>query len=315
MISRITRCDYAILTFAGITAILFIPMPTFVTSSAFGQESGNMTNDNSQTKYESSYSIETSGATRPLTIGTEHHLYHPGETIRVGGSVWADLVEKVENLDLVKIELKDGMGNIVAREEANVSASNGEYSTSLRLLDSAGKGLYTVSTNVEVDADALGIINTITSAALQSSIEIAVAPPEEHKVDAENQEFTVTIASNSGISNFNFNQQDKKISFFVEGDSGTTGITEITIPKRLLSVDMSVFVDQNLVAKEDVLLKSDSETETTFEINYHHSIHRVEVAGTNVVPEFPLATLVMAGSIASVIALFAIMTKRVHTTQ
>jgi hypothetical protein len=178
-------------------------------------------------------------------------------------------------------------------------------------LDSTGKGTYTVTTAIQVDADALGIIKTITSAALQSSMQIAVATPEEHQVSAENQDFTVTIASNSALSDFQFRQQEKKISFLVEGDAGTTGVTEISIPKKLLSGDMSVFVDQNLVTKENVLLKSDTEAQSTFEINYHHSIHRAEIAGTNVVPEFPIAMLAMAASIGSVIAMLVIMRARV----
>ena len=293
-----------------ITIILLIFAPFLVGLPAFAQSTGGSGTSNLSISldYDSSYSLETAEATHPLTIQTEYHLYHPGEAINVKGNLWTELVEKVENLDLVKVELRDGIGNVVAREDANVS-NNGEFSTSLKLLDSAEKGTYTVSANAETDADALGIINSITSAALQSSIQIGVANLEEHQVNAENQDFVVTIASNSGISNFQFNQQDKKISFFVEGDAGTSGIAEITIPKSLLSGDMSVFVDQNLLEKENVLLKSSTEAAATFEINYHHSIHRVEIAGTSVVPEFSAAAIVMAGSIGAALAGLAFATR------
>lgn len=265
--------------------------------------------------YSSSYAIDTGvGVSKPLTINIDQHLYHSGETVQVSGSLWSEIVDRVDILDQLKVEITDGKGNVVAQDDASVT-SDGQYSSSLNLLDSAEAGTYTVETRLELEADALGIIKAITSASLQSSMEFAVANPQDHPVSAESENFTVSIASNSGINDFEFKQQDKKVSFFVEGEAGTTGVTEITIPKRLLSGEMSVFMDQNVVAKEDVLVKSDTATETTFEINYHHSIHRMEVAGTNVVPEFPIAIAVMAASIASIIAAATIMTRKHHSIQ
>jgi hypothetical protein len=66
-------------------------------------------------------------------------------------------------------------------------------------------------------------------------------------------------------------------------------------------------VDGKAVASDsnDVIVTSDTNTETTFEINYHHSEHDVSVTGTNVVPEFPLAMLVMAGAVGSIVAVLA----------
>src|SRR5215510_15507391 len=124
--------------------ILLIFAPFLVGMPAFAQSTGSYGNSNlSISDYDSSYSLETAEATHPLTIQTEYHLYHPGEAINVKGNLWTELVEKVENLDLVKVELKDGAGNVVAREVANVS-NNGEFSLSLKLLDSAVQGSYTV---------------------------------------------------------------------------------------------------------------------------------------------------------------------------
>ena len=261
-------------------------------------------NANITSNYNSSYKVEDPAVIKPVTIGLQNHLYHPGESVQVHGSILMDVVTRIDALDLVKVEIKDNAGNVVARENATVNRADGSYSSSLRLLESAPKGSYVAESRVELEADALGIVQAITSATLQSSIRFAVANPEEYNVSAERQNFTVSVASSSGINDFQFKQSEKRVSFFVEGEAGTEGVTEITIPKALLSGEMSVFMDQNLVKDDDVIVKSETDTATTFEINYHHSIHRMEVAGTNVVPEFPVASLAaITGVIGVIVAL------------
>jgi len=289
-----------ILCAALLIAVSFVSAKTFISIPALAQ---------TETQYQSSYAIPAAEASAPLTVQLENHLYNPGDEVTLKGAVWVEIVNRVDNLNLVKIEVKDSKGNIVVREDASVG-SDGNYSKTFMLLESAEKGTYTLEARVEVDEGALGIIKAITSAALQSSIQFAVASPEEHPVTAENQNFAVSIASNSGVNDFQFKQEEKKVSFFVEGNADTNGVTEITIPKKLLSGKMTVLIDQNVVVQDNVLLKSDTATQTVLEINYKHSIHRVEVAGTNVVPEFPVAIFAMAISIGSVIAAFTLVTRR-----
>lgn len=284
--------------------VIFSGSYFLISTPAYAQnntEGSNQTSGDTEinSSYVLSYPVPTAEIMVPITVDIEHHLYHPGDSVIVSGSVWLELVERVDALEVVKIEMSDGSGNIVARDDANVTAE-GDYTTTLRLLDAAEKGTYTVEARAEVEADALGIVKTLTSAALQSSIQFAVSDRVEHDVDAEGQNFAIWIASNSGVNAFEFQQQEKKVIFFVEGSDGTTGITEITIPKELLSGQMTVLIDQGLVAKENVLLKSDTEAEITFEINYKHSIHRVEVAGTNVIPEFPVTLIMMAAAIGTI---------------
>ena len=276
--------------------------PVLAQSGDYGNVNGE---GGAQAEYATSYELALPDVTKPLTVQIEHHMYNPGDDVKVRGSVWTELVEKVDALNIVKIEAKDGQGNVKAREDATVE-SDGNYTTSFALLDGAQEGTYIVEARIELEADALGIVNAITSAALQTSIEFAVAEPDGHKVIVENQEFTVVISSNSGISELSLNQQDKRVAFFVEGNDGTTGVTEITIPTALLSGEMTVLIDQSVAAEDAVLLKSNTEVETTFEINYKHSIHRVEVAGTNVVPEFPVTWLIMAVTIGSIIGVTAL---------
>ena len=59
----------------------------------------------------------------------------------------------------------------------------------------------------------------------------------------------------------------------------------------------------DLASEGQVLLKSDTENQTTFEVNYSHSIHQIEVTGTTVAPEFPFVALIAAGAVGSALLL------------
>ncbi len=282
----------------------FLSNAAFPSRQALAQ-GGSDDNIDLQVDYESTYPAQTADVTKPLTIELEQHLYHPGDIVAVRGSVWTEMLKQVEALNVVKIEIKDSAGNVVAREEATIVESDGSYSASTRILESAVKGTYGAEGRIELEADALGIVESITSAALQSSMRFAVAAPEDYPVVVEDRNFTVVVASNSGINDFQFKQHEKRISFFVEGESGTKGVTEVTIPKELLGGEMAVFMDQNLVAEEDVIVKSQTAAETTFEINYAHSIHRMEVTGTSAIPEFPIAALAGIAAVIGSVALIS----------
>ena len=72
------------------------------------------------------------------------------------------------------------------------------------------------------------------------------------------------------------------VVFRVEGETGTSGVTQVTIPKAMLSGEMTVMIDGQVVSFEsnDVIVVSDTSAETTFEINYAHSEHEMAVTGT-----------------------------------
>jgi hypothetical protein len=100
-------------------------------------------------------------------------------------------------------------------------------------------------------------------------------------------QFELEITSNSNIGNVEFRQEEKKVSFTVEGETGTRGAAEVTIPKAMLPGEMMmmmVLIDGEVVAAEsnDIIVKSNTETDATFEINYSHSEYTVEVTGTPV---------------------------------
>jgi hypothetical protein len=262
--------------------------------------------------YSKSYAETEADIIRPVTINAENHLYYPGEQVVVSGSVWMEIIESAQTLNVIKTEIKDGRGNVVAMSDAELDRENGKYATTLKIPNNGGSGTYAIESRIELEADALGIVEAVTSATLQSSMRVAVAKPQSHLVIIDNQTFAVTFASNSVLDGFEFKAQDRAVSIFAEGSTGTTGVLEISIPKALLSGEMAVFIDDNLASEEQVLLKSDTENETTFEINYSHSIHQIEITGTSVTPEFP--AIFMLAILAASIGIIATATRKTADT-
>ena len=275
-------------------AFAFLLFSGFLLSAAAQSDGTNV-----ETAYSANYRLATADVTQPITVNSENHLYHPGDRVIVRGLVWSEVVDRVESLNAIKLEVKNGGGDVVAMSDAELNRETGGFTASLKLPDNAPGGTYSVESRIELEADVLGIIEAITSATLQSSVKIAVAEAQTQEVTVGNQTFSITVASNSALDGFEFKQQDKAVSVFAEGDTGTTGVLEISIPKAMLSGEMAVFIDGSLASEDQVLLKSDTATETTFEINYSHSIHQIEVTGTNVVPEFPVTAIVIAAAIGS----------------
>jgi PDZ domain-containing secreted protein len=162
---------------------------------------------------------------------------------------------------------------------------------------------------ITLSASVLDTLSADIKSKLETSARFEVVSSNAFAVNAEGKDFEVDIASNSTVTDFAFVQQDKKVSFVVEGETGTRGVTQITIPKALLSGEMMVSIDGEAIPPEssDVVAIADTEEGLTLEINYHHSEHSIEVSGTNVIPEFPLTMVVMAAAISSVIVAVSMM--------
>lgn len=277
----------------------------FLSMAQVSAQSGSM-EGSAQISYKTAYPKASADSDNSVTVQSEHHLYRPGDTVKITGSVSSEMREETES-DTVTVKLMNAEGTAVAEQQAQVDA-NGEYSVSLELPADA-EGEYSAGSKLEVEASVLGLLDAELVAKLESSTAFAVASSSSIDITVEGEgEFQVEIASNSTVDSVVLKQEEKMVAFRVEGETGTRGVTQVTVPKAMLSGEMTVMIDGQVVSSEsnDVIVTSDTSAETTFEINYSHSEHDVAVTGTNVVPEFPLATLVMAGAVASIIAALAI---------
>ncbi len=262
--------------------------------------------------YKNNYEKISANSDDEFTVQSQKHLYKPGDNVTIQGSIWSDLMTSVGNINTVSIQVKDNDGNVVYDGKVQVDA-NGDYTTQFQIPSDAKKGAYTVDVNADVSADVLGNLTLETKAALDSSTKFVVASPNSMSVKAEGRDFDVQVASNStNVSDLNFDEQNKKLSFTVQGDTGTKGVTEITIPKSLLSGDLTVMIDGQAMAQSDVVETANTDTETTLELNYHHSTHQIDIVGTNAVPEFSsVAPLVLVASVLTVVVI-STRVKRIH---
>jgi hypothetical protein len=259
-----------------------------------------------KTMYKPEYPQAKADSRNSFTVQTNKHLYKPGEEVTVEGSVWSNLLTQLGvNANMATIEVTDNKGTGVADEEAEIN-DNGDYSTTFTLPEDAELGVYTIDAKINIDANILDTLQASVIAKLETSAKFEVVSPNAFAVKAEGKQFDVEIASNSSsVTEFAFAQAEKKVSFKVEGESGTKGVAQVTLPKELLSGQLTVSIDGRAIAEDsnDVIVTSETASEMTLEINYPHSEHTIEITGTNVVPEFPVSMLVMAVALGSIVAI------------
>ena len=258
----------------------------------------------SHENYKMSYEKMSADSKNSFTIETEHHIYKPGEQVSIEGSIWSSLMATVGGISSVSIQVTDNNGNVVSTGKSPVT-SDGDYSAQFQLPSDAKNGAYTVDVKGDVSADLLSTLSLKTQTSLESSAKFVVVSPNAFAIKAGDKDFSVQVATNSSsVSDIKFDEQGKKLSFTVQGETGTKGVTEVTIPKSLLSGDLTVMIDGQVMAQSDVIKTADTNDEVTLELNYHHSTHQIDIVGTNAAPEFgSLVSVVLVFSIISIIIL------------
>ena len=134
-------------------------------------------------------------------------------------------------------------------------------------------GIYTVSLTV-TDYD--NLTNTTTEDVAIIGINV-----EDHAVEVGGITFHVVTESNSTVSNFEFVQADKSISFNVTGPEDTVGYCNVTIPKNLLDAppnQWTLLVD----GKSETPFVTYNDTHTFLYLTYTLSTHNIEIIGATV---------------------------------
>jgi len=117
----------------------------------------------------------------------------------------------------------------------------------------------------------------------------------------EEETYHVTTICNSTISAFQFNQEERILSFNVTGPDFTVGFCRITIPKALINETYTVLVDGEQV--DVTVLPVSNSTHAFLYFTYIHSTHEVVI-----IPEFPPTLILILFMITTLIVI--IITKK-----
>ncbi|HKZ61869.1 MAG TPA: CHRD domain-containing protein [Nitrososphaera sp.] len=112
----------------------------------------------------------------------------------------------------------------------------------------------------------------------------------------------VNLNSSSTISEFELDEESKRLSFRADGEAGSEGRTDISIG-RILEGPYTVTIDGQATA--DFNVTNAASGEAMISISYTHSVHDITITGTNVIPEFPVAVVGAVAGIIGVAALLA----------
>jgi len=164
----------------------------------------------------------------------------------------------------------------------------------------ASPGTYEVTLNV---TDSEGLWDTEIKTVQVVSERTII---QEFMVDST--PFTVSITSNSTVSNIAFNAAQRMISFNVTGAGGTAGFARVAVPLNAMWGPWTVLVD------DAAPLYSEQPTNTTHTLiylTYSHSMHTVTLISTGIVPEFQFNSILAAALILTTIASAIVGVKKV----
>ena len=264
------------------------------------QSSSSPENIESYSHLKNSYDIIVSNSDNTFTLQTEHHLYKPNDQVKAQGSIWRGMISALGGVNSVSIVVTDSNGNIVYSDKERVN-SDGTYVIDFKMPPNVQNGQYTIVVRADVNSDVISALPLKMQAGIGSTEKFVVENQVIHKIKLDGNDFPIIISTNSIVTDVKFDQSTKKISFIVQGDTGTKGVADVTIPKSLLSGDFNIMVDAQAIPQSDIIVTSDTQNETTLEINYHHSSHEIDIVGTNAVPEFSLPSIVATIAITSII--------------
>jgi len=146
------------------------------------------------------------------------------------------------------------------------------------------------------------VANTTEYPEASTIVNLAVVPAAE--VTDEYIQNVFSVASNSTVSNLAFNSASRRLTFSVEGLSGTTGFVDVNIAKTLINdiTQVKAYLDDNEVAFTTV----DKTDSWLLHFTYEHSLHEVMLSlAAESQPDFlntPLGLIVVGGFVAMVIA-------------
>jgi parallel beta-helix repeat protein len=111
------------------------------------------------------------------------------------------------------------------------------------------------------------------------------------EVSSGGQAFPVRVSTNVTVTGYSFNISEKSLNMFVNSSPGVVGACRVSIPKVLLSCENSsnwaITTYQGGQTAAYLPLEDAENTYLYFAYNHTATTNRVEIRGTNAIPEFP----------------------------
>ncbi len=158
----------------------------------------------------------------------------------------------------------------------------------------------------------LKILSTVDLSDVGEYAKYSGLEEEEYTVTAKGEDYELKVATNSSITRFEFDEEEKRLSISLDGKDGTEGETYLDIG-TILEGDYIVRIDGEVIEDNDdsVMIIDDQTTNKTFiSIVYTHSEPDITIIGTNVVPEFPGSAVFIAALVALAVALISFSSQR-----
>jgi hypothetical protein len=236
----------------------------------------------------------------PYDMGYPTSLYIVGsntQTITVDGDPndWTGspfFMDDVGDAVAPSLDLQGGNGQVFIGSYMFLDTNDTVIEFSTPLADIGNPSNVTIS----------GGIRSLTAYMDQGQATYAVSETETFDVVVDDMHYSVSILSNSTVSDFNFNQTKMQISFNATGDTGTTCYCNVTIPKNLLTGSpWTIKVDDTTIID---FVEETNDTHTFLYLTYiHESPLQIMIEGTWIVPEFSLAMILPLFMILSLITI------------
>lgn len=128
---------------------------------------------------------------------------------------------------------------------------------------------------------------------------VAEMKSQPQQVIARGSAVEIPVNSSAQISGFELDEDTKSISFAVDGDTGSNGLTVIAIG-RILEGPYVVTVDGEVT--DDYVVTDSGSGPAAIRVN-HTGSHDIAISGTSVVPEFPIVLILPAAMIGGLLML------------
>lgn len=220
---------------------------------------------------------------------TDKPSYTSGENIRFSGIVQQkDIISDA----IITIVINDPEGKFVLVTQAKPDNAGSFFS----LIDTVSRfqlnGTYHATAYTSTEDQGIStnfdlFVNPAVSLSLPSII-------KKQQIRVGENEIFLNVQSSSMISDFAFDEENKKLSFKVTGDKGTSGVTLVPVSQVLEGPFVVTFDGQ--VWRDFQTVEDKNSGDTFLRIRYPHSTHEITITGTAVVPEFPFALLILSAS-------------------